>query len=98
MPVPGKIFIFLLIICAAFKKPDPTGEWIRINQLGYSRNSIKVAVWVSKDSLTPSSFQVIDSTTSKPVYTGTGTAFGEYAPFTRTLRLNFTALTAPGKY
>lgn len=103
MPASDKIFIFLLmtglLIGSAFKKPGDPTEWIRINQLGYSCHTIKVAVWISKDSLTPSTFHVIDAATSQSVYTGTtGMAFGEYAAFTGTFRLDFTKWTTPGKY
>lgn len=111
MPVPGKIFIFLLSMSLLIglkgtsqdHSPNPPLEWIRINQLGYSCNSIKVAVWASKDTSKapppPFSFQLIDATTTKPVYKGTtGISYGAYGPFTGTLRLNFSGFTTPGKY
>ncbi|MHA4807275.1 glycoside hydrolase family 9 protein [Flavitalea flava] len=78
---------------------DPATEWIRINQLGYPSTGIKVAVWASKDSLLPSSFELIDALSSKPVFSAkTGMSFGAYGPFARTLRLTFTSFKNPGSY
>ncbi len=82
-----------------FNHPGPPPAWVRVNQLGYPCQGIKVAVWVSKDSLVPSTFQVIDTKTGKAVYEGTsGISYGAYGPFVRTYRLNFTGFTAPGRY
>jgi len=93
------ILAFLAIPGASFTNPGPVPAWIRVNQLGYPCQGIKVAVWASKETFTPSSFQLIDAATGKPVYRGaTGISYGAYGPFARTLRLNFTPVTMPGRY
>ncbi len=74
-------------------------SWIRINQLGYSTHSHKVAVWCSKNKQTLQSFELIDADSRKCVYrNNAGKAFGKYGPFSETYRLDFTAFIRPGKY
>lgn len=72
---------------------------IRINQLGYQPNGVKVAVWGSKENKIPVTFQLIDSITGKIVFTAkTGKNFGKYGPFENVLRLNFSDFNKPGMY
>ncbi len=76
-----------------------TNEWIRINQLGYTPQGIKVAVWCSKDESSLNSFDLIDSVTGKIVFTqNVSKSFGAYGPFTNTYRLNFSFFTTAGVY
>jgi endoglucanase len=76
-----------------------TDKWIRINQLGYRTNDIKVAVFLSKKNLSLGSYKVIDVYTGKTILT-----FEEPVrtdpmdPFTACYRLPFTKLTRPGIY
>ena len=97
------IKMFLGIISLAFifsftQKENPK-EWIRINQLGYTPEGIKVAVWCSKDDAKISSFDLVDSSTKKIVFTQkAGKSFGAYGPFTNTYRLNFSAFKQDGIY
>ncbi|MCK7540393.1 MAG: hypothetical protein MZV63_60620 [Marinilabiliales bacterium] len=44
--------------------------WIRINQLGYLPESVKVAVFISTRNEKLSSFSLNDALTGKPVFTG----------------------------
>ncbi len=39
-------------------------SWIRVNQIGYLQDDIKVAVWISKDNSTIKEFQLIDKATA----------------------------------
>src|SRR6187402_3325643 len=74
-------------------------SWIRINQLGYPTQGIKVAVWCSKQNNSPATFELVDAVTQKTVYQhSTGKSFGAYGPFTATHRLDFSAFTKKGKY
>ncbi len=95
-------YISALIIIACLLLPGyltHAQSWIRINQLGYSCNSSKVAVWASKENNMPVSFVLANAITGAVVYTGkTGTAYGAYGPFTQTLRLQFSSFVQPGKY
>lgn len=97
----GKVVLFIaaLGIVCSFKKPVAITSWIRINQLGYTPQGIKVAVWVSKDNTLPEDFQLVESGSSRVVFTaGTGKSFGSYGPFTQSLRLNFSSYKNPGSY
>lgn len=91
--------LFSLLLLASFSHAQLPPAWVRINQLGYLPNGIKVAVWGSKSKEMPSHFQLISATSDKVMYTGsTGKAFGPYGPFTQTCRLDFTAFKDTGSY
>lgn len=73
--------------------------WVRINQLGYTPSGIKVAVWVSKSEDRLRRFALVDAATDKVVFRGkAGNAFGAYAPFKASYRLNFSSFNKPGAY
>lgn len=91
------LFVFLLFISLGKKEGPPA--WIRINQLGYLPNGIKVAVLCSKEQLAVSSWQLVDANTSKIVFEdATAKPFGDYGPFRQTYRLNFSSYKKPGRY
>ncbi|MFN4316368.1 MAG: glycoside hydrolase family 9 protein [Chitinophagaceae bacterium] len=74
-------------------------QYIRINQLGYLPNGIKVAVWCSKQAETVKSWQLIDAKTKKIASSGkAGPAFGTYGPFVQTYRIDFSRFQKPGSY
>ncbi len=80
-------------------KPQSPGSWIRINQLGYTPNGIKVAVWASKLGKEISSFTLVDVETGRIAFTAKPSKnFGVYGPFKTTHRLNFSKFTKPGKF
>ncbi|NCT94345.1 MAG: polysaccharide deacetylase family protein [Chitinophagaceae bacterium] len=73
--------------------------WIRINQLGYTPDGIKVAVWCSQDGSLPDEVSLVNRQNGQVVYTirhiqGMGT----YGPFNQTARLNFSAFNTSGTY
>jgi len=73
-------------------------SWIRINVLGYQPESIKVAVWASKEKELPRHFELLDDK-GKVVYSGTNIrAYGAYGPFLVTARLDFSTWKVPGIY
>ena len=93
----------LLPLCLLFfafsGKQENENSWIRINELGYLPNSIKVAVWCSKEEMQIKKWNLVDASSKKFVFSGTaGKPFGEYGPFKQTYRLNFTAFQKPGRY
>ncbi len=90
----------IFLLAGSFRRLDKgENSWIRINQIGYLPDGIKVAVWCSKDSLTVQSWQLVDAQTEKSVFTGKpGKAFGAYGPFKQTYRLNFSAFKKSGKF
>src|SRR5687767_6614675 len=74
-------------------------SWIRINQLGYSNDGVKVAVAASKEKMTIMSFELVDANTSETVFKGKpGKDFGVYGPFHSTFRLDFSAYKKNGRY
>ncbi len=88
------LFSFLSINFSLFSQ-----SWIRINQLGYPENSIKVAVLVSKDNINPESFGIYTFSDDELVWEGHKiTAYGKFACFTSTLRLYFSDFKSGGEY
>lgn len=74
-------------------------SWIRINQLGYQPVSVKVAVFISNDQITTTSFEVCDAITDKVVLKGKPLSCnGEYWGMKSAARLNFSVLSNPGGY
>ena len=94
------IIVFLLSFTVIQKKDPPAATaWIRINQLGYLTDGVKVAVWGSKESTTIQSWQLIDAKTRKTATSGkAGKAYGAYGPFQQSYRLNFSSFKKPGRY
>lgn len=83
-------------IAAAYAQAD---SWIRINQLGYLPNSVKVAVYISQEAGTPSSFTVCDAMTGRQVFKGIASPYnGASWGMAAAARLDFTGLTRPGGY
>ncbi len=100
----GLILILVLSSCNLFKKsetvPQAVNAWIRVNQLGYRPNDIKVPVYCSKDSVnSPKSFQLINAKTQEIVLESSDIdSVGEYGPFKNTLRFKLTNFTGEGDY
>lgn len=95
-----KGLLFLLLPLLSFWPKEEPAAWIRINQLGYTPASVKVAVWCRKDaSEVPTKFTLVNAVTQKPVYSGkAGQDFGAYGPFAQTFRLDFSVFKKPGRY
>ncbi|MBK7711588.1 MAG: glycoside hydrolase family 9 protein [Bacteroidales bacterium] len=97
-----KNLFLILTVCTlvlATSCNSPKTEWIRINQLGYRTNDIKVAVFLSKETVTVSSFTLLDAVSGKTVMTfDNPTATDPLAPFASCYRLPFTKYTKPGTY
>ncbi|MDB5232431.1 MAG: cellulase [Chitinophagaceae bacterium] len=90
--------VLLVVLIVSFKKKE-TLQWIRINELGYTPAGVKVAVWCTKENISITTFDLIDSTTGKKVFiTSAGKNFGAYGPFTNTYRLNFSSFKKRGVY
>ena len=91
--------ILALIVCFAFKNTENEQHWIRINQLGYTPNGSKVAVWCSKESFLPEKIELVNAETNQAVYVIEQLeAFGAYGPFNKTARVRFTSFRQPGRY
>ena len=91
--------ILNLLIVLSFRYTREPNAWIRINQLGYTPEGIKVAVWCGKSNEKITGFQLADAASGKTVFTqSTLKNFGAYGPFTNTYRLNFSMFKTPGTY
>ncbi|MFO7527124.1 MAG: glycoside hydrolase family 9 protein [Ignavibacteriaceae bacterium] len=93
-----KLFsIFILIYCNNINSEQQS--WIRINQLGYLTNSVKVAVLISKDDFYPDSFLIKDAYTESVIFnSGKLKSFADTWSFKSTFRLDFSELNTPGTY
>ena len=74
-------------------------EWIRINQLGYLPQSIKVAVFMSEEGTAIESFQIVNAQTGKLERTLSAVKpTGEWGKMKHTCRLDFSDFEQPGTY
>jgi hypothetical protein len=90
---------FILALFTSFNELPQTKSWIRINQLGYTPEGIKVAVFCSKENEEIQTFQLVNASTGKVDFSSkAGKAFGAYGPFTRSYRFNFSLFDKPGHY
>jgi len=83
------------------KKTDSTDKnvVIRINQLGYNPEGIKIAVWAALDAQSIDTFAVVNAQTDQEVFTAeTGKAYGAYGPFQQSHRLDFSTFSDTGSF
>lgn len=89
------------VICTmmGFSGKQTESSWIRINLLGYTPGSVKVAVWCSKSEGNIRHWELVDAVNHRIVARGpAGKNFGTYGPFRHTYRLNFSQYRRPGRY
>jgi endoglucanase len=88
-----------LLIFLTFSIPLLPQSVIRINQLGYQPDAIKVAVLMSEDGNIPNEFYIEDVFTGKVVFTSkTINNKGPIGNFKGTARLNFSELHTNGTF
>ena len=93
------IVLFISIKNFAQQSNEDSQSWIRINQLGYLNNSIKVAVYISKDNSEVNSFEVYNTTNNELILKSKNVKkYREYGAFKNSFRLDFSALTQSGTY
>ncbi|MBR5101805.1 MAG: glycoside hydrolase family 9 protein, partial [Muribaculaceae bacterium] len=87
-------FAFVAVITMA------ASRYIRVNQLGYLPNAVKVAVYVSHDAdLKINQFEIVDVFTQKTVYTSSKVKnTGPLGQLKSTFRLDFTDFNHSGSY
>ncbi len=74
-------------------------SWIRINQAGYLQKSIKAAVFCSKENISLKSFALYDALTDEKVFNSDEViTYGEFSPFVKTFRLDFSEFAEQGSY
>lgn len=90
------ILVFIVLISL---KANSQSSWIRINQLGYTPQSTKVAVLGSKNNFKLESFSIHNSETGKITYSSKDIiSKGEFGPFTSSYRLDFSDFQKAGSY
>lgn len=94
-----KYFIPLLffIVCKSYSQ----SSWVRVNQVGYLEEDVKVAVWVSKGKGEIATFQVINADTKEIVFSGNQNNIrqtGKQPAFESSARLDFSEVKSPGSY
>lgn len=94
----GSLLACILFIFQYTIAQEPT-SFIRINQLGYLKSASKVAVMGTFAEAKKNSFELIDATNNKVVYTEKASnSYGAYGPFTHSYRLNFSSYEKSGRY
>jgi endoglucanase len=92
------LLIIFTLICAASCSRNKEA-WIRINQLGYRTNDVKVAVYLSKKTHAIQSFDLIETTSGKIAMSFKNVDKTEsLEPFMDCYRLPFSSLTKKGTY
>ena len=69
-----KWIILLLLPVLSFVKNEEQQSWIRINQLGYTPDGVKSAVWCSKKQSVVSSWQLVAVATKQVMFNEIGRA------------------------
>jgi len=95
----NRLLLVLFLFCLTLGSAQEEKSWIRINNLGYLPQSIKVAVLGSKANMGVTSFSLVDAVTGKQVYSSKKvTPKGAYGPFESSYRLDFSDFEGTGKY
>ncbi len=95
-PVIIVLFILSVLLLSCERNKD---EWIRINQLGYRNNDIKVAVFISKKPVILENYKVLDAESGDVVFTGTNPVKApSLDQFVSCYRLPFSTLKKNGTF
>ena len=93
-----RIYLFLALFCL-FSNLTKASGFIRINQLGYLPQSVKVAVFISDEKVEITSFQLFETLSGKMVFEGqTEVADAQMWGKQSAYRLNFSAFQQNGGY
>ena len=89
----------LAFILVAISAVANASGWIRINQLGYLPDAIKVAVFMSEDKVAVTEFELVDAFTGKTVYRSNNTfARTPLGQMQAAWRLDFSDFHGEGAY
>ncbi len=96
------LFLFLLLPTSAQPMPvnkyDEPQSYVRINQVGYRANDVKVGVALAKSPL-PERFLVIEAATQQTVFESVVKAvYARWGQFDYHAELDFSSLRKPGRY
>jgi len=89
--------LYLMLIVSACN--NEKNAWVRVNQLGYRNGDIKVAVFISRETVSLQSYKVVDAASGKTVMTFKNAVKAEpLDQFISCYRLPFTDLKKNGTY
>ncbi len=92
-------FLLLILPISSFGQTASPNTWIRINQMGYLPDAVKTGIWVSKGDQKVKTFALHAAETGKIVFKGKNpAAYGAYAAFKQSYRLDFSKFQKPGSY
>ena len=84
---------------AALSFTATADSWVRINQLGYLPQSVKVAVMISEEPVNVESFDIVNAMTGEPVARMESVRnTGKYGTMESTYRLDFSSFELSGSY
>ena len=93
----GRIFWVLLFLVSSLITSG--SSWIRINQMGYLPQSVKVAVFISDESTDLHQFQLVDAISNKVVFESLPVSYdGSKWGMKSAARLNFSKFSKEGNY
>jgi len=94
-----RILLLLLLASFSFVGKLVSDSWIRINQLGYEPDAVKIAVLISEENLKIKSFEIVDAISDKVLYRSSKIErTGAWQKFKSTFRLNFSNFKKEGLY
>ncbi|MCX6237255.1 MAG: glycoside hydrolase family 9 protein [Bacteroidia bacterium] len=93
----GRItFVSLLLLSSLITSGS---SWIRINQMGYLPQSVKVAVFISEEPIENTQFQLVDAVSDKVVFESLSVSYdGKRWGMKSAARLNFSKFSEQGRY
>ncbi|MCP4713121.1 MAG: polysaccharide deacetylase family protein [Planctomycetes bacterium] len=95
----SKLKWILLVSLVLTNSSSAQKNWIRINQLGYTPNSVKVAVLASKETASINSFEIVDVLTEKTAFRSQDIkTYSQYAAFQSISRLDFSSFKGSGTF
>lgn len=94
-----KIVQFFLLVILILNNEASANSWIRINQLGYEPDAIKVAVLISEEKIIVKNFQIVDAISGKIVFKSSKVKeTGEWYKFKSSFRLDFSNFNHQGVF
>lgn len=92
-----KTLVAATLLAASFAVS--AGQWVRINQLGYLPQSVKVAVFISEEPQQLASFELVNAVTGKTeAHLSTIRNTGKYGKMSSSYRLDFSKFQKSGSY
>ena len=89
------VILAMLALCCGIVRAE---NWIRVNQIGYLPDDVKVAVLMSDQAETVKTFKITNLSTGKSKKLTSVKLMAPMMSFPTTARLDFSEITEPGEY